>query len=45
LLSGAGGKEIQSSIIRYAQSHQWEIVSIAPREKRLDALFRELTNS
>lgn len=43
LLSGNGGPEFQSAIIRHAQNQAWDIVSITPKEKRLEKLFKELT--
>jgi ABC-2 type transport system ATP-binding protein len=43
LLSGKGGSEFQAAVVRYAQNESWDIISIAPREKRLEILFKELT--
>jgi len=43
LLSGNGGPEFQLAIIRHAQNQAWDIVSITPKEKRLEKLFKELT--
>lgn len=43
VLSGKGGQEFQAAIVRHSQNQQWQIVTIAPREKRLETLFKELT--
>ena len=44
LLSIEGTKDYQSAIMRHAQEKNWQIRSIHSREKRLNDVFKEVTN-
>lgn len=44
IISGKEGQTFQAELIRHAQKNHWDIIAITPIEKRLDTLFKELTN-